>query len=73
MSANLQPILFRGFGWIAVLAACSAATHAQLPKGWFLAGGKPTAYESGIDVLAAYNGHPRPIRTPPQSPSAASF
>lgn len=57
MSANLQPILFRGFRWIAVLAACSIAMHAQSPKGWLLAGSKPTAYESGIDVLATYNGH----------------
>ena len=58
MSANLQPILFRGFRWIAVLSAFSVAMHAQSPKGWLLAGSKPTAYESGIDVLAAYNGHP---------------
>lgn len=58
MSANLRPILFQGLRSIAVIAACSMAMQAQAPKGWFVAGSKPTAYETGIDVLAAYNGHP---------------
>jgi hypothetical protein len=31
---------------------------AAAPKGWFIAGNKPAEYESGIDALAAYNGHP---------------
>ncbi len=34
------------------------ALQAAVPKGWFVAGNTPTAYESGIDTLAAYNGRP---------------
>ena len=34
------------------------ALQAAAPKGWFVAGSKPTEYESGIDTLATFNGHP---------------
>ena len=47
-----------GLKSLALLAACSLALQAATPNGWFVAGNKPTEYQSGIDPLAAYNGHP---------------
>jgi hypothetical protein len=50
--------LTTGLGILVLLAACSLALQAAAPKGWFVAGSKPAEYESGIDTVAAYNGHP---------------
>ena len=40
------------------LAACSLDLQAAAPNGWFVAGSKPMAYESGIATEVTYNGHP---------------
>jgi hypothetical protein len=58
MSKNLRPTFSNGLRIFVLLAICSMALHAAAPKGWFIAGSKPGEYESGIDELAAYNGHP---------------
>jgi hypothetical protein len=46
-----------GIAILALIAACSPASWAASPKGWFLAGSEPTQYDSGIDALG-YNDHP---------------
>jgi hypothetical protein len=58
MSYKGRPTLTTGLRILVLLAACSLALQAAAPKGWFVAGSKPTEYESGIDTVAAYNGHP---------------
>ena len=58
MSYKGRSTLTTGLGILVLLAACSLALQAAAPKGWFVAGNKPTEYESGIDTVAAYNGHP---------------
>jgi hypothetical protein len=40
-----------------ILIACSIVLRAAAPKGWFVAGNRASAYESGVDALAAFNGH----------------
>lgn len=54
MLNNFRPML-KSFLF---LVSCTIALQAAAPKGWIVAGNKPTEYESGIDALAAYNGHP---------------
>jgi hypothetical protein len=58
MLKKRRPALAIGLKSLALLAACSLALQAATPNGWFVAGNKPTEYQSGIDPLAAYNGHP---------------
>src|SRR4029077_16241562 len=58
MSYKGRSTLTTGLGILVLLAACSLALQAAAPKGWFVAGSKPTEYEFGIDRVAAYNGHP---------------
>jgi hypothetical protein len=58
MLDNLRLTGIVGLRSLVILAACSIALHAAAPKGWFVAGSKPAEYESGIDQLATYNGHP---------------
>jgi hypothetical protein len=58
MSYKGRPTLTMGLRIVVLLAACSLALEAAAPKGWFVAGSKPTEYESGIDTVAAHNGHP---------------
>ena len=58
MSYKGRPTLTMGLRIVVLLAACSLALEAAAPRGWFVAGSKPTEYESGIDTVAAYNGHP---------------
>ena len=58
LSYKGRPTLTTGLRILVLLAACSLALQAAAPKGWFVAGSKPTEYESGIDTVAAYNGHP---------------
>jgi hypothetical protein len=36
----------------------AALSYAAAPKGWYVAGNRPTVYESGVDDLATHNGHP---------------
>ena len=42
----------------AVIVACATAVYAAAPKGWFMAGSKPSSYESGIDPQAGLNSLP---------------
>jgi hypothetical protein len=42
----------------AVIAACSLVVQAAAPKGWYMAGNKPSLYESGVDAQAVLNGLP---------------
>jgi len=58
MSYKGRPTLTTGLRILVLLAACSLPLQAAAPKGWFVAGSKPTEYESGIDTVATYNGHP---------------
>jgi hypothetical protein len=58
MYSQARRILVHGLRGLSLLAACSLALQAAAPRGWFIAGDKPTAYESGIDTQAAHNGHP---------------
>lgn len=50
--------LVRWLRTLIVLAICSMALEAAAPRGWFIAGNKPSAYESGVDAQVTYNGHP---------------
>ena len=43
---------------LVLLTSCSIVLQAAAPTGWFLAGSKPAAYETGTDAQVAYNGHP---------------
>jgi hypothetical protein len=43
---------------IAVLSTAFLVLHAEVPKGWFLAGSKPAAYESSVDKVNTYGGLP---------------
>jgi hypothetical protein len=43
---------------LAVLTAGSLALYAEVPKGWYMAGSKPTDYESSVDTGNAYGGQP---------------
>ena len=51
-------LVMRAFRTMAVLAACSAMSQAAAPKGWVVAGSKPTSYKSGLDDMAGFQGHP---------------
>ena len=43
---------------LALVTACSLALQAAAPNGWFVAGSKPTGYESGTATAVTYDGHP---------------
>ena len=52
------PMLLHGFSSLFLVGACSLVLQPAPPRGWYVAGDSPTAYESGIDTQATYNGHP---------------
>ncbi len=58
MPYKQRPTLTIGLSILALVAACSLALQAAAPRGWVVAGSKPTQYESGIDTLVGCNGHP---------------
>lgn len=39
------------------LAVCVLVAHANVPRGWFMAGSKPQEFEAGVDAEHAYQGH----------------
>lgn len=43
---------------IAILSTAFLVLHAEVPKGWFLAGSKPALYESSVDNVNTYAGLP---------------
>src|SRR5437016_11680460 len=43
---------------LAVLSTALLVLHAEVPKGWFLAGSKPAAYESSVDNVNMFSGLP---------------
>ena len=57
MPRTLLSTLIKGVDTTLVLLLCSLTMQAAVPKGWFIAGSNPTQYNSGIDPVAAYNGH----------------
>lgn len=57
MAYRRRPPFAFSISILVLVAACSLASRAAAPKGWFLAGSKPTQYESGIDALG-YNDRP---------------
>lgn len=58
MLNKVRPSMTKGLQTIAVIAARSWALEAAVPTGWYVAGSRPTEYESGVDSQAVYNGHP---------------
>lgn len=44
-------------GMAMILGAFAAVVHANVPKGWFLAGSKPEEFESGVDAEQMYQAH----------------
>jgi hypothetical protein len=40
-----------------ILGAFAAVVHANVPKGWLLAGSKPEEFESGVDAEQMYQAH----------------
>jgi hypothetical protein len=42
---------------VAAILAMSVAINADVPRGWLLAGSKPTEYQAGVDADQAYLGH----------------
>jgi hypothetical protein len=38
------------------LAACGLVAHANVPRGWFMAGSKPQEFETGVDAAHTYQG-----------------
>lgn len=38
------------------LAVCVLVAHANVPRGWFMAGSKPQEFEAGVDAEHAYQG-----------------
>jgi hypothetical protein len=40
-----------------VLGTSAAVVHANVPKGWFLAGSRPEEFESGVDPEQMYQAH----------------
>jgi hypothetical protein len=43
---------------IALLSTAFLVLHAEVPKGWFMAGSKPALYESSVDNVNTYAGLP---------------
>lgn len=58
MSAPARSAFLRSLSILALLALCTLTLQAAAPHGWFLAGSKPESYDTGVDALASYNGHP---------------
>ena len=58
MSEKLRAMTPEALRILAFVAVCAIVLEAAAPKGWFVAGSRPTEYESGIDALAAHKGHP---------------
>ncbi len=58
MPGKARQTLVHALKTVSLLAACSLATQAAAPNGWFVAGNQPRSYDSGIDAQATYNGHP---------------
>jgi len=46
-----------GLGALVVLVGCVLVARAEVPRGWFLAGSKPSEFEAGVDPGQAYQGH----------------
>ena len=49
--------LFRRIVVVALLILTSLLFLAAVPRGWFLAGNKPSSYETGIDAQVSHNSH----------------
>src|SRR5437868_11085811 len=58
MLNNVRRKLIFGAAAIGFWGMCSITLQAAAPKGWFVAGNRPTSYESGKDDLATHSGDP---------------
>lgn len=58
MSQHSRSVAVHGFWSFSLLLACSLWAFSAVPHGWFIAGNKPTSYESGVDPQSAYGGRP---------------
>ena len=46
-----------GLAALVVFVWCVLVMRAEVPRGWFLAGSKPSEFESGVDSGQTYQGH----------------
>ena len=46
-----------GLAALVVFVGCVVVKRAEVPRGWFLAGSKPSEFEAGVDSGQAYQGH----------------
>lgn len=58
MSQHSRSVPVHGLWSCFLLLVCSLWTFAAVPHGWFIAGDKPTSYESGVDPQRTYRGRP---------------
>jgi len=58
MSMFARPSFRVGLVGIVALSTAFVVLHAEVPKGWFLAGSKPALYESSVDNVNMYAGLP---------------
>ncbi len=58
MVNNTCSVFAKGFSRLVIFIACSCVLTAATPPGWHIAGSNRTEYESDVDPMAAYNGHP---------------
>lgn len=57
---------------LAILALCVSSLDAGPPNGWFMAGSKPSDYDTGNDPEATYMGHPS-VRMKSLKPAIEGF
>ena len=58
MVNKILSILGKGFSGLVIVIASTCVLTAAAPPGWHIAGSNRTDYESDVDPMAAYNGHP---------------
>jgi hypothetical protein len=58
---------------VAVLSTGLVLLHAEVPKGWFLAGSKPAEYESAVDSVNTFGGLPSAYLRSKKSQVAEGF
>lgn len=57
MVKETRSIVVHGLRALSLVAIFALTLQAAAPRGWFLAGSNPAAYDSGIDAQMPYNGH----------------
>jgi hypothetical protein len=54
---NNKILRWLSLGVAMLLGTFAAVVHANVPKGWFLAGSNPKEFESGVDPEQTYQAH----------------